>query len=58
MIRSCCNMAILYCSENLPVSQQLLSFENARQISGVRSIFGEVYPDPVRVVSIGRNVSV
>ena len=36
-----------------PVTALTLPLESARQIPGVRAMFGEKYPDPVRVVMIG-----
>ena len=36
-----------------PVFAQVVSLSQARSINGVRAVFGEKYPDPVRVVSIG-----
>jgi alanyl-tRNA synthetase len=33
-----------------------VDLQTARQIEGVRAVFGEIYPDPVRVVSIGMAV--
>ncbi|KAL3455547.1 tRNA synthetases class II (A)-domain-containing protein [Aspergillus heterothallicus] len=42
-----------YIRRNCPVYAQEVSLEIARQISGVRAVFGETYPDPVRVVSVG-----
>ncbi|PHH67030.1 hypothetical protein CDD81_4425 [Ophiocordyceps australis] len=33
-----------------------VDLELARQIEGVRAVFGETYPNPVRVVSIGKQV--
>ncbi len=41
---------------NLLVDAQEVSLAAARTIHGVRAVFGERYPDPVRVVSIGASV--
>lgn len=42
-----------YIRQNSEVYSKEVSLATARQIEGVRAVFGETYPDPVRVVSIG-----
>ena len=36
-----------------PISTRLAPLEEAKEIPGVRAVFGEKYPDPVRVVCVG-----
>jgi alanyl-tRNA synthetase len=40
-------------ARDLPVYADVVDLETARSITGVRAVFGEQYPDPVRVVSVG-----
>ncbi|KAH1224352.1 Alanine--tRNA ligase [Glycine max] len=40
----------------LDVSAKEATLAEAKGINGLRAVFGEVYPDPVRVVSIGQKV--
>ena len=40
-----------------PVYAEQAPLEQAREINGLRAVFGETYPDPVRVVSIGAPVA-
>jgi len=46
-----------YCQEAIAneeaVTSKVMPLEEAKQIEGVQAVFGEVYPDPVRVVQIG-----
>ena len=45
-----------YIRQNCLVYSQDVSLNKAKQIRGVRAVFGETYPDPVRVVSVGVEV--
>ncbi|GMN47972.1 hypothetical protein TIFTF001_017146 [Ficus carica] len=40
----------------LDVYAKEVSLADAKRINGLRAVFGEVYPDPVRVVAVGRKV--
>ncbi|RDX98422.1 Alanine--tRNA ligase, partial [Mucuna pruriens] len=40
----------------LDVSAKEATLAEAKRINGLRAVFGEVYPDPVRVVAIGQKV--
>lgn len=42
--------------KELVVYTKEVSTAEAKKIHGLRAVFGEQYPDPVRVVSIGRSV--
>lgn len=45
-----------YIRQNCSVYAQDVPLAIAREIEGVRAVFGETYPDPVRVVSVGVEV--
>ena len=45
-----------YIRQNCVVYSKDVALATAREIEGVRAIFGEAYPDPVRVVSVGVDV--
>jgi alanyl-tRNA synthetase len=44
--------------KSLPVKAEVMPLADAKAIPGVRAMFGEVYPDPVRVVRVGEDCSV
>lgn len=43
--------------QNLEVHAAEVALATAREINGVRAVFGETYPDPVRVVAVGYPVA-
>ena len=45
-----------YIRQNCNVYSRDVPLATAREIEGVRAVFGETYPDPVRVVSVGVEV--
>ncbi|MCJ1468967.1 Alanine--tRNA ligase [Pseudocyphellaria aurata] len=45
-----------YIRQNCGVYAKDVPLATAREIEGVRAVFGETYPDPVRVVSVGVEV--
>ncbi|KAI9760048.1 MAG: Alanine--tRNA ligase [Chaenotheca gracillima] len=47
------DLSTKYIRQNCQVFAKDVPLATARQIEGVRAVFGETYPDPVRVVSVG-----
>lgn len=47
------NMSIDWIKRNVKVYGQDLDLPTAHRIPGLRAVFGETYPDPVRVVTLG-----
>jgi alanyl-tRNA synthetase len=43
--------------QNLPVTTRVVPLALAKGINGLRAVFGEVYPDPVRVVAVGADLA-
>jgi alanyl-tRNA synthetase len=43
-------------ASDLPVYAQVLPLDKAMSINSLRAVFGEKYPDPVRVISVGRPI--
>ncbi|KAK2073934.1 hypothetical protein P8C59_008173 [Phyllachora maydis] len=50
------DMSNKYIQQNVRTYSKEVDLASAREIEGVRAVFGETYPDPVRVVSIGIEV--
>jgi alanyl-tRNA synthetase len=55
-IRKIEDMSNAYIRQNCRTYAKDVDLDLARQIEGVRAVFGETYPNPVRVVSIGIEV--
>eukprot|EP00798_Chlamydomonas_sp_ICE-L_P016393 gene16393-22595_t len=43
-------------AKQVDVFSREVALTQAKEINGLRAVFGEVYPDPVRVVSVGRSI--
>ena len=39
--------------KNETVYAKVVPLDQAKSIKGLRAVFGEIYPDPVRVISVG-----
>ncbi|KAL4878259.1 tRNA synthetases class II (A)-domain-containing protein [Aspergillus karnatakaensis] len=51
------DLSTQYIRRNGQVYSQDVPLSIARKIAGVRAVFGETYPDPVRVVSVGADIN-
>ncbi|KAI8903382.1 tRNA synthetases class II (A)-domain-containing protein [Gorgonomyces haynaldii] len=45
-----------FIKRNLPIYSKEVALAQAKEINGLRAVFGEVYPDPVRVISVGFDI--
>jgi alanyl-tRNA synthetase len=50
------DISIKYIQQDSQVYAKEVPLKTAKEIRGVRAVFGETYPDPVRVVSVGVSV--
>ncbi|KAF7546238.1 hypothetical protein G7Z17_g8585 [Cylindrodendrum hubeiense] len=50
------DMSNKYIRNNSKIFAKEVDLDLARQIEGCRAVFGETYPNPVRVVSIGKDI--
>ena len=50
------SLSIGWIKRNVPVFSKELDLQTARKIPGLRAVFGETYPDPVRVVTLEYDV--
>lgn len=55
-VKSIEDKATYYIRQNCTVFTKEVALSVAHEIAGVRAVFGETYPDPVRVVSVGVEV--
>lgn len=46
------SMSVAWIKRNVKVFSKELGLETAQKIPGLRAVFGESYPDPVRVVTL------
>lgn len=52
-VEQICNQHI---QQKLQVYSLRVALQEAKKITGIRAVFGETYPDPVTVISIGKSV--
>lgn len=50
------DMSNTYIRQNSKIFSKEVDLDLAKQIEGVRAVFGETYPNPVRVVSLGADI--
>jgi alanyl-tRNA synthetase len=50
------SMSLDWIKKNVKVYSQEMNLKTAKQIPGLRAVFGETYPDPVRVVTLEHDI--